>query len=144
MATIWLIRHAKAGSPRGAGGNDLDRPLSDKGQAQAEEIANALASKPIQQIYSSEADRCIATVAILAKRLGLEVQVAPRYTAGSPFTLPRSSDNIVICAHGDNIPQLLGDLGLNAWKCAKASVWELELDDQGALLRAEYTDGPEA
>ena len=40
-ATLYLVRHAKAGERRLWTGSDLDRPLSRKGHKQAEQIARS-------------------------------------------------------------------------------------------------------
>ncbi|MCA8938965.1 MAG: histidine phosphatase family protein [Planctomycetes bacterium] len=143
MPTLWLIRHAKAGQRGEHGHNDLERPLSRKGKAQADIIADLLAAEPIDQVCSSEAIRCIDTVKPLAQRLGLEVEVDALYTEGSFFPLPIKSQNLVISAHGDNIPSLLGKLGLDPWKCSKGSIWRLDLDAEGKVVASAYTDGPE-
>jgi 2,3-bisphosphoglycerate-dependent phosphoglycerate mutase len=70
--TFYLVRHAHAGwTP------DENRPLSARGRADAERVADVLGGFPITAIYSSPARRAWETVAPLAARLGLPVQVVP-------------------------------------------------------------------
>ena len=69
---VYLIRHAQAGD-RGHGPRDKYRPLSDKGQRRAAELATMLGDAPISRIVSSPATRCTQTVQPLADALGLEV-----------------------------------------------------------------------
>src|SRR5215510_3422657 len=49
--------------------------LTQKGRAQAAELAVELAAKPILRIYSSPLLRATQTAGILAEALGLEVEV---------------------------------------------------------------------
>jgi probable phosphoglycerate mutase len=53
----------------------LDIPLNDEGQRQAEALALALADEPIAAIYSSDLARASATAAALARRTGLALQL---------------------------------------------------------------------
>jgi 2,3-bisphosphoglycerate-dependent phosphoglycerate mutase len=72
MSTFYLVRHAHAEwTP------DENRPLSARGQADAERVADVLGGVPITAIYSSPARRARETVAPLAARLGLPIQPVP-------------------------------------------------------------------
>jgi broad specificity phosphatase PhoE len=79
MTTFYLVRHAL---------NDyiekkviagwLPRVhLNDQGQQQAEQLAQLLASAPIQRIFSSPLERAHETALPLAKRLNLEIGTSP-------------------------------------------------------------------
>jgi hypothetical protein len=46
----------------------------------------------------------------------------------------------VLCAHGDNIPQLLQSLGLAGSPCRKGSIWVIERDGTGKVRRADYIE----
>lgn len=132
-----LIRHAKAGSRSAWTGDDSRRPLSARGETQAEGLADDLADRPIGRILSSPADRCLQTVEPLARRLGLEVEVCETLGEGRPpgpaLDLLRDLDaEAALCAHGDLIPAVVEHLQLDGMaldgpaRCQKGSVWTLE------------------
>jgi 2,3-bisphosphoglycerate-dependent phosphoglycerate mutase len=67
MTTIYLVRHAHAEwSP------DENRPLSERGRANAVVLGELLSRSPIGAIYSSPARRALETVELLAHRRQLE------------------------------------------------------------------------
>lgn len=150
--SLYLVRHASAGMRSGWSGSDLQRPLDARGQAQAADIQAALASRPIQRILSSRAVRCIQTVAPLAGAVGLEVEPADELTEGARFnrafdlvtSLTGDEGDSVVCSHGDLIPAVLWRLQeaslldrFEPQKCAKGSVWELDVRD-GQVAGAYY------
>jgi len=72
MSTFFLVRHAHADwTP------DENRPLSVRGHADADRVADILEQYPIRAVYSSPSRRAIETIAPLARRLGLPVQIEP-------------------------------------------------------------------
>jgi 2,3-bisphosphoglycerate-dependent phosphoglycerate mutase len=72
VSVFYLVRHAHAGwTP------DENRPLSARGRADAERVADVLGGFPIVAVYSSPACRAWETVAPLAARLGLPIHVVP-------------------------------------------------------------------
>lgn len=132
--------------------------MEPAGFEQAEAIAAELASRPVERVLSSPARRCISTVAPLAERLGLEVEVAEELgeaaSSGRAVGLLRSlagrSGDSVLASHGDVIPYVLRRLGRDGLelpehlRCKKASVWELAVSDgmiSGALYRHPKTLG---
>jgi 8-oxo-dGTP diphosphatase len=152
---IHLIRHAHAGSRKVWAGDDLDRPLSDRGRAQSRALAAALDGMPVSVVWSSPARRCTETVGPLALRHGTEVQVHPVLAEGGDsnavlaflLKVAREIDgDVVACGHGDVIPNILGTLvaeGLRIEGAAdprvtrKGSLWCLETTD-GAVTSASY------
>lgn len=70
--TVYLVRHAHAHWT-----TDDTRPLSEAGTEAAKRLAALLSDRPIAAIYSSPSRRAIDTVAPLADRLGLQVQLMP-------------------------------------------------------------------
>lgn len=72
MTTFYLVRHAHA-----TWTSDENRPLSERGQQDALRVAELLCAQPIAAIYASPARRAWQTVAPLAERLGLPLQVEP-------------------------------------------------------------------
>lgn len=69
-----LLRHAWAGDRGEWEGDDRDRPLDDRGRAQARELVEELASFTIARILSSPYVRCVQTVEPLARARGLEIE----------------------------------------------------------------------
>lgn len=58
-------------------GHELSPPLTELGRAQATAAAETLADERVVRILSSPAVRALETANIIAKRLGLEVEVEP-------------------------------------------------------------------
>lgn len=146
MQTILLIRHASAKDRSKWSKADELRPLSKAGERQAKAIADELGSVQVAQIRSSPALRCVQTVEPLAERAGLEVQQDDQLREGSNFPLPdRAAPGLhVYCAHGDNIPALLADLGIECApnQCKKGSIWMIKRDDQGEITEVSYVQPP--
>lgn len=80
MIELHLLRHAHAGDPLGWDGPDEDRPLSDKGEKQADRLGRFLAGVGFQPdaIITSPKVRAVQTAEIVAQRLGLPVGVDER------------------------------------------------------------------
>ena len=77
MIELHLLRHAHAGDPEAWPGPDATRPLSDKGERQAERLGRFLAAggfKPDAMI-SSPRVRALQTAEIVLGQLGLDVEV---------------------------------------------------------------------
>jgi probable phosphoglycerate mutase len=76
VTTILLARHGETdwNSERRWQGH-ADRPLNDVGRAQARELAETLADRAIDVVYSSDLLRAHETALIVADRLGLQVEV---------------------------------------------------------------------
>jgi len=139
--SIYLVRHAKAGSRHDWDGPDEQRPLSRKGRRQAECLVDAFADRPVGAVLSSPYRRCVETVQPLADKLGLPVQEEPALAEGADVrdtvALVRrlAPGSAVLCSHGDVIPSLLDalseadnvDLPEDA-PFAKGSTWELRTE----------------
>jgi probable phosphoglycerate mutase len=76
VTTILLVRHGETdwNSERRWQGH-ADRPLNDVGREQARELAEALADRGIDVVYSSDLVRARETASIVADRLALPVEV---------------------------------------------------------------------
>ncbi len=130
---ILLVRHALAVRRRDWTRPDALRPLTPKGLFQADGLIQTLAPYAIDRIVSSPYARCVETVAPLGKHLGLTVEIAQELaegesTAATALIGARKERCVVLCSHGDVIPDLLDELaGTNSWDdelpFAKGSTW---------------------
>lgn len=153
-ARLYLVRHAKAGSRSRWDGDDRVRPLNPAGQRQADALATRLAPLATGELRASPYVRCMQTLAPLGEVIGHAVSAEQRLAEGaSPIAviemLATISDGSVLCSHGDVIPDTIRALerrGCTFGSAAdfrKASVWVLERDDDGAIVRAECWPPPE-
>ena len=117
---IILVRHASAGSKsawRAAGHtDDLQRPLDAEGVAQTAALGPLLGCFARGRVFSSVAERCIATVRPYAEQSAVAVQPDPAFTVGmvSAAQARHRVDEVVgserpavVCAHRENLPVLL-------------------------------------
>lgn len=151
--TVYLVRHAKAGSRDRWEGDDIVRPLSNKGREQARLVAEGLAGEVVTALYSSPYVRCVQTLEPLGALLDLEVVPEPRLAEETPFErvlelLAEVPDGAVLCSHGDVIPDTMAALerrgcrieGPADWR--KATVWRLERTAAGDWVSASVTPPP--
>lgn len=107
--TLLLVRHADAGDRTAWTGDDLARPLSASGRAQAEALSELLRDRSISVILSGPAKRCVATVEPLAAALDIPVEVDHALAEGTSFEdldrlLTRfGATDALLCSHADVI-----------------------------------------
>jgi 8-oxo-dGTP diphosphatase len=132
--SVLLVRHAKAGDrDRWEAPDDL-RPLTPKGEAQAEGLVDLLAGYEIDRVLSSPYLRCTQTVAPLAAARGLAVEPSDDLAegegrAGIALTrrLRTEPGFTVLCTHGDVVEEVLDALGVaRASFTRKGATWVLE------------------
>ncbi len=84
MTYLHLLRHAHAGDPEAWTGPDAARPLSDKGERQAERLGRFLAAIGFESdaVISSPKVRALRTAEIVAGHLHLDVRVDERLAGG--------------------------------------------------------------
>jgi 8-oxo-dGTP pyrophosphatase MutT (NUDIX family)/phosphohistidine phosphatase SixA len=164
-AAFILVRHTSARIKKAwrdhGHRDDLDRPLTARGQAQAVHLAGLLCCFGPARVISSAAQRCMATVQPYATLAGTKVEAEPAFTlaagdapgAGTWMAtgvarqriadLVAAGEPVVICGHRENLPSLL------AWVCEelaapvphgpplpKGSFWVLHTST-GQLVTAE-------
>ena len=147
MAKLYLVRHAKAGERRLWDGDDLERPLSNKGWKQSEAVAKRLAKLDVSTLHSSPYTRCVQTLEPLARCLQRSIDIEPRLCEEEPFEpvlalLAELPPGAVMCSHGDIIPATLLALERRGtdirtqpdWR--KATVWVLKRNKHGAIVNA--------
>jgi 8-oxo-dGTP diphosphatase len=141
---VLFVRHAVALRRSEWAKDDSLRPLTPRGYSQADALAENLAEFAPERILSSPAVRCIETVQPLAARFGLPVESIPFLgegygTAALPLLIDVDEMNVVLCTHGDVLPELLLAFAPNAatsvsgFPCEKGSTWVVE--DGGAQAR---------
>lgn len=117
---LMLVRHASAVSKAewrtGGHPDDLARPLSPAGRAESALLAQLLRCYARAGVFSSAAERCVATVRPYATEAAMSVQADQAFTIGfSPVSeTRRRTDDIlggalpaVICGHRENLPLIL-------------------------------------
>jgi 8-oxo-dGTP diphosphatase len=150
--TVYLVRHGSAGARNGNDPNDTQRHLDPKGWDQAENISRHLGTEPVRSIYSSPLPRCVETVTPLAVSLGTEVHLDGRLAEGSPLDAAWSlleetgSDTVVLCSHGDVIPELIARSQRRGMRIceptgfSKGSVWKLQGWDGTRFAKGSWTN----
>ena len=153
--TLYLVRHAHAGSRRSWDANDIERPLSARGDLQAAHLIELLDGRPVAAVLSSPAVRCVQTVTPLAESFGLAVQVDALLHEGvdagraALHLLEQASatdGDVVACSHGDVIPRAMGLLVSDGMTidgdegpalCKKGSTWAIKVS-KGRAVKARY------
>jgi phosphohistidine phosphatase len=121
MKTVLLIRHAKS-SWGDLSMPDFDRPLNDRGKADAPKMAKRIHNKEIEidAFISSPAKRAKKTAEIFAERYGLKktdiILVPELYHAMDAVFFetisraPKKSDSIAIFSHNPGITEFANRL----------------------------------
>jgi 8-oxo-dGTP diphosphatase len=136
--TLLVVRHADAGDRMAWRGDDRDRPLTARGEAQAAALVGLHAERPVTRVLTSPYRRCVQTVEPLASARGVEVEEVDALAEGAPFDLvdrllgaAADGGGAVLCSHGDVIGAIvtaLGHRGLSrsgeGWP--KGSTWVIE------------------
>lgn len=151
--SIFVVRHAKAGSRRDWDGDDTERPLSKGGRRQAEALSVRLGRESVTGLWSSPYVRCVQTLEPLGQASGLEVVAEPRLAEGTPppdvlALLRELPDGAVLCSHGDVIPELIDSLVRRGaevltppdWR--KASIWVLPPPDADGHVASVTVEPP--
>ena len=150
--TLYVVRHAKAGSRSGWPASDELRPLSKPGRRQATAVADALADVGITQILSSPYVRCRQTVEPLGERTRLPVDLSDALAEGAAAVdtlalLDKLGDeSAALCTHGDVVGELLRfcrhhGVATGDELMAKGSTWIFETE-YSAIISARYVAPP--
>ncbi|MGB3373745.1 MAG: NUDIX domain-containing protein [Microbacterium sp.] len=120
---LILLRHAKAVSRADWGGADATRPLTEKGHRQAKAIVAPLRAFGVRRIISSDAERCLQTIAPLQKKISHTARVTKKIsqdswddgTADIRAVMGhriRSRKAAVLCSHRPVLPAILTEMAL--------------------------------
>jgi 8-oxo-dGTP diphosphatase len=152
--TVYLVRHARAGSRQRWKQDDALRPLSKVGRAQAASLAASFSRWHVEEVITSPYLRCVQTVEPIATERNLPIATSDALAEGA-----RSPESIrvlekvldrdtVLCTHGDVLADLLDHLArhgvkLRTHRMEKGSVWVLHVDG-GEVTKAVYQPPPKA
>ena len=126
-STLILLRHAKALKRVEWIGDDGDRPLDNRGQIQSEKFRSIYEPYEIDEIFSSDAYRCLETVKPLGRDLGITVGIAsdiseyqysrdkekPLKFAKKFLKASKDSETpktVLLCSHNPVLPKILKEL----------------------------------
>ena len=152
--TLFLVRHAAAGSRSDWKKDDRLRPLSSRGEKQALALTRTLAIHPLDRILTSPYVRCRQTVEPLGEKLGIDLEERDELAEGEGFKGARdlcrelAGTNSILCSHGDVIPALLDWMARHGmalkspFECKKGSTWEIEVR-AGEFRRGRYWPPPD-
>lgn len=146
---IYLVRHATAGRRKDWKGEDVKRPLSNRGWEQANEIGTFLADAQVERLLSSSYVRCLQTFEPAAALLGIKVEKSDALFEGNgtkrleKLMKKIGNTSAALCSHGDIIPAMLESLSAagtvleNDLESAKGSIWTIDVVD-GSFPTARY------
>ena len=150
---VHIVRHGAAGDRSKWSGPDAERPLTTKGERQAEELAKRLASLGVERILSSPYVRCRQSVEPLARLTGIDIEshtgLAEGAGRGEVASVLEEVAGVcaVLSSHGDVIPAMLERLQRQGvvfdsdYACKKGSTWSV-VHDGSAYTTARYWDPP--
>jgi len=141
--TIMLIRHAESMPPKeGVGAeSERERPLTARGLRDAEELADTLAADAFAQIpparvYSSPYRRAIQTVAPIAQRHGIDIEIIEdlRERLLSPAPLPDWRAHLQRCWRDFDYAPAGGESSSRAQRRVVAVFEELRARHRGEMV----------
>ncbi|TXI81345.1 MAG: phosphoglycerate mutase [Flavobacteriales bacterium] len=119
--TVYVVRHAEKAS------NDLDAPLSPSGVVRADALAERLSDAGVQRVYASEVQRTQRTVAPLAERNGLSVEVVPALAIDDLVGRILREDRgrvVLVAGHDHTVPAIVQKLSGQAVEAIPAQVFD--------------------
>ncbi|HYN75127.1 MAG TPA: NUDIX domain-containing protein [Candidatus Limnocylindria bacterium] len=116
--TLVVLRHARATKRAAWDGPDSERPLDDRGVADAAALVGVLAAYGVEAVHSSDTTRCLDTVApfATARGLGIVAEIAvsehghttkPTAAAKRVRKLLQLGGRLVLCSHRPVLPAVL-------------------------------------
>jgi len=119
---VLLIRHAHAGTRKDWDGDDLLRPLSERGVRQARRLVATADGLGVQRILTSPFTRC-QTRWHPGQGAGLKLEITTcwrraRHRRVAPGALT-GPDKVALCTHGDVIP-----MSWWRWPTRTVSTWD--------------------
>ncbi|MEO8106373.1 MAG: histidine phosphatase family protein [Actinomycetes bacterium] len=139
-----VLRHGNAVKRVEWSGDDVDRPLDESGEAQAEKLVSRLSAYGAARVHSSAARRCSDTVRPYSLATGIPLASEPTLTEqgfhdGPDLALERAGElmmdawrgqeAVVLCGHRPYLPQLVDHLLALCPGIPAADPWEHPLPD---------------
>jgi 8-oxo-dGTP diphosphatase len=142
---IVVVRHGKAVPQEAWDGPDSSRPLLTRGTAQANSIAPGIAAYAPAKIFTSNAVRCVTTIAPLAELTGLKtkqiVGISQDAYESDAATIGellekrmKAKVTAVLCSHGPVIPEIIREVA-NLTRTPLTA----EVASMGALATGEFS-----
>ncbi|TDP97495.1 NUDIX hydrolase [Labedaea rhizosphaerae] len=160
VATVLLVRHAKAGKREEWSAPDDLRPLSPAGVEQARQLRELLPHFGPDRVHSAPPVRCRSTVQAVADDLGVPVVDEPRLSENGYWAnedrgrerflrIVAAGGTPVVCSQGGVIPDLVsalaeeGEVRLPSTRTKKGSMWLLSFTEGQRLFAADYFPSPD-
>src|SRR6266540_3113615 len=148
-ATLILLRHAQAVKRKDWDGQDIVRPLSSTGIAQAERLAGVLAALGVNKLISSDAERCVASVAPYAASIDRHINQWPEISERGYESDPSAVRGLaqrawkpgkvtVVCSHRPVLPALAREFGLRVGKFSPGSFLVAHRLEDGRLVYERF------
>jgi len=132
---LWLLRHAEAAE----GHPDDKRPLTDRGERQAQDAGQALAQlgANFDACLTSPKQRALQTAQLACEPLGVEVTVEPALS-GEPFDVAQlvaGLGDVLLVGHDPSFSLTVHDLTGAQARLKKGGVAAISKGELVALLR---------
>ncbi len=148
-ATLILLRHAQAVKRKDWDGKDIVRPLSSTGIAQAERLTGVLAALGVNKLISSDAERCVASVAPYAASIDRHINQWPEISERGYESDPSAVRGLaqrawkpgkvtVVCSHRPVLPALAREFGLRVGKFSPGSFLVAHRLEDGRLVYERF------
>jgi len=148
-ATLILLRHAQAVKRKDWDGQDIVRPLSSTGIAQAERLTGVLAALGVNKLISSDAERCVASVAPYAASIDRHINQWPEISERGYESDPSAVRGLaqrawkpgkvtVVCSHRPVLPALAREFGLRVGKFSPGSFLVAHRLEDGRLVYERF------
>jgi phosphohistidine phosphatase SixA/ADP-ribose pyrophosphatase YjhB (NUDIX family) len=151
---VMILRHADALPRKRWDGAEVERPLTEKGHAEAAALVPALAAYGDATLVTSPYTRCIQTLQPAAQETGTKLEMEPALAEdGDPEDgrewlrrVLKAGLPVVACTHRPVVPELLGETPLGQAvragrrALAPAEAWVLHVRD-GAVIAVDRLKG---
>jgi 8-oxo-dGTP diphosphatase len=148
-SALVLLRHSEAMKRKDWDRKDTLRPLTEDGLAAADRLVDVLAALGVNRIFSSDAERCTATVAPYAAAIGRPVHLHPEISERGFEADPTGLEGLagktwkpgritVVCSHRPVLPSLSKELGLRVGKFSPGAFLVAHQLEDGRLVYERF------